>query len=147
MNPLAPEAGAATPNLRDGAPRTGGPTTLALSGLRLVRRPPAPLSVFLNLPKDAEPQLNGPYSVATLNFFNVDLAMGQPMTQGDGADHGSHDAAGRTELRYDVGAILAAQQARGLWDGGSITVTVTTIGAERAGEITDVTFESASLTP
>lgn len=44
-------------------------------------------------------------------------------------------------------AVLANQQARGLWDGGAITVTIATTGAPAAPDVTYVTFESAALTP
>ncbi len=146
---FAPEPGAAGVEPRAASPvaRDGGSATLVLEGVRLRRRPPAPLSVFVNLPKGTAPQLNDPYYVTTLNFFNFDLATGLPIAHGHGTGHADHAAPARADLRIEVGAILAAQEAKGLWDRGPITVTITTLGADSVGEATYVTFDGATLTP
>lgn len=122
------------------------PYTLILKGIKLLRRPPAPLSVFLNLPHGTAPDLKGPYYVGTLNFFNFDLATGRLMTPEEGEEHQNH-AATEAEARFDVTDVLKNQKAKGLWDGGAITVTITTIGADRPSDITYVTFDSVALEP
>ena len=120
----------------------GGAETLVLSGIKLLRRPPAPLQVFVNLPAGTAPQLNSPYYVGVLNLFNFDLGTGAPMAHG--ADH---TPAGGGEAKFDVGAILSAQRAKGLWDGNGITVTVTTLGADNAAAVTYLTIGSVALLP
>jgi tyrosinase len=144
---LAPES--------PGPLRTPGPrsaptsaTTLVLEGLKLLRRPPAPLSVFINLPKGATPELNGPYYVGTLNLFNFDLGTGGIMTHNPSGSHATHDAGTpKTDVRFNVADVLARQRAQGLWDGGAITVSVTTIGANAPADVTYVTFEGVTLSP
>ncbi len=138
---LAPEAG-----VTSNAVRPDNPTTLLLQGIKLVRRPPAPLSVFINLPKGTTPELNGPYYVGTLNLFNFDLGTGTFMAHTeDSSDHNM--AMPGAEARFDVTEVLQRQIAKGLWDGRAVTVTITTIGADQPGEIIYVTIESASLIP
>jgi tyrosinase len=116
--------------------------TLVLKGIKLLRRPRAPLSVFINLPKDTPPRLNNPYYVGTLNFFNFDLATGGVMDH----DDAGHAAAG-AEARFDVTNVLQQQRAKGQWDGGAISVTISTIGADAPSSVTYVTIESISLVP
>lgn len=118
---------------------------LVLKGVKLLRRPSAPLSVFINLPKTTPPRLNNPYYVGTLNFFNFDLATGGAMDH-DAPDHAGHVAAG-AEARFDVTDVLQRQRAKGLWDGGAISVTISTIGADAPSPVTYVTIESISLVP
>jgi tyrosinase len=137
---LAPETGAA-PNA---ARATTTPTTLILEGVKLIRRPPAPLSVFLNLPKGTTPELNGPYYVGTLNLFNFDLGTGGVMMHSD--DSAPMPMPG-AEVRFDIAELLAQQRARGLWDGGPVTVTITTIGADTPGTVTYVTVANVELVP
>jgi hypothetical protein len=42
---------------------------------------------------------------------------------------------------------LARQRAEGLWDGGAVTVAISTIGADVEGGATYLTVESAALIP
>ena len=121
--------------------------TLVLAGIKLLRRPRAPLSVFLNLPKGAAPRLNGPYYVGTLNLFNFDLGTGVPMAHAEDDAHAGHNMTG-AEARFDVTDLLQRQRANGQWDGGAVSVTVSTIGADAPGAgITYVTIDSVTLAP
>ncbi len=138
---LAPEPGTAA----NAAP-SNAPITLILGGLKLIRRPPAPLSVFLNLPKGTAPELNSPYYVGTLNLFNFDLGTGGLMTHPDDGAHDNMPMPG-AEARFDVTDALQQQRAKGLWDGGPVTVTITTIGADTPGNVTYITVASVSLVP
>lgn len=142
---LAPAAGAAPagPALESTATAS---QTLLLKGIKLLRRPNAPLSVFINLPKSTPPRLNNPYYVGTLNFFNFDSATGGAMDH-DGPDHPAGHAAAGAEAKFDVTDILQRQRAKGLWDGGAISVTISTIGADAPSPVTYVTIESISLVP
>jgi tyrosinase len=124
------------------APAAAAAQTLVLKGIKLLRHPPAPLSVFINLPTGTPPRLNNPYYVGTLNFFNFDLGTGDVMNH-DGGDHGGAGA----EARFSVGDVLQRQRANGLWDGGPITVTVSTIGADAPSPVTYVTIEGIALIP
>jgi tyrosinase len=145
----APRATTAAPggSLRD-TNTTAAPTTLVLEGIKLLRRPPAPLGVFLNLPPGTAPELNSPFYVGSLSLFKFDLGTGRLMAHGDDPDHPDHAANAKApDLRFDVSQVLERQRARGLWEGGAITVTVTTIGATSGGDTTYVSFESAVLTP
>ena len=139
---LAPEGEALAPNAV-GAPAS---TTLVLEGIKLLRRPPAPLSVFLNLPKGTAPELNSPYYVGTLSLFNFDLGTGGLMVHPDEEGHAGHPAPA-AEARFDVRQVLALQREKKLWDGGPVTVTITTIGAAAPGNFTYVSFEQARLVP
>jgi len=127
------------------APHRDRPHTLVLSGLKLLRRPPAPLGVFINLPTGTPPRLNNPYYVGTLNLFNFDLGTGVPMTHTEKMNH-DHDVPGAT-VRFDVTEILLQQRTKGQWDGGAVTITISTFGADTPGDITYVTIESATITP
>jgi hypothetical protein len=49
--------------------------------------------------------------------------------------------------RFDVTGVLARQRAEGLWDGGAVTVAISTIGADVEGGATYLTVESAALIP
>jgi tyrosinase len=140
---LTPEGPTASANAV-GADKSS--TTLVLEGIKLLRRPPAPLSVFLNLPKGAAPELGSPFYVGTLNLFNFDLGSGGLMVHPGETAHADHPAPA-AEARFDVGEVLRRQRAAGLWDGGAVSVTVTTIGADRPGTATYVTFERATLLP
>jgi tyrosinase len=143
LTPQAPSgAAAAAP-----AAPTGNPTTLVLEGLKLVRRPPAPLSVFLNLPQGTRPELNGPYYVGTLNLFNFDLGTGGFMAHSEDAAHPDHGPAETGEARFEVASVLARQRAQGVWDGGAITITISTLGVDTQGNATYVTFTGAELIP
>jgi tyrosinase len=147
--PAAPQAAPAPGAAPQAAPpAVGAPRaqTLVLKGIKLLRRPRAPLSVFINLPKGTPPRLNDPYYVGTLNFFNFDLATGGVMNHDDDDAHAAHAAAG-AEARFDVSDVLLRQRAKGLWDGGAVTVTVSTIGADSPAPVTYVTIESIALVP
>jgi tyrosinase len=145
---LAPVAGAATaakPEATLAAPANTS-QTLVLKGIKLLRRPRAPLSIFINLPKGTAPQLNGPYYVGTLNLFNFDLGTGVVMNHTDDDAHADHDAPG-PEARFDVTEILQRQRAKGQWDGGAVSITVSTIGADAPTDITYITIESVAIVP
>ncbi len=137
---LAPEAAIAA-----SAEEKPTPSTLVLDGIHMDRRPPAPLSVFVNLPKDTAPDMTGPYWVGTLGFFRFDAATGVPMKHAADDPHAAH--AEKPSARFDVREILDHQRARGLWDGGPITVTITTLGADKPGDAVYVTFDGAALLP
>ena len=149
LSPAARPEGTAPQAALPATGAAGPPQTLVLSGIKLLRRPPAPLSVFINLPEGTPPRLSSPYYVGTLNLFNFDLGTRAPMNHdaGDmGADHTPGMSAGGT-ARFDVTGILARQRAEGLWDGGAVTVTISTIGADVKGGATYLTIESAALIP
>jgi|GEM_PF-1147891 len=120
-----------------------GEHTLVLSGVKLITRPPAPLHVFLNLPEGAPATLDNPYYVGTLNFFNWDTGTGGPM-MGMAEGHAMPETGSFT---FDVGSVLARQKTQGLWDGGAVTVTVTTLGADRSSGRTYVTIGQVQLLP
>ena len=61
-------------------------------------------------------------------------------------EHDNHAVSGAT-VRFDVTEILRQQLAKGLWDGGEVTITISTIGADTPANVTYVTFESAAITP
>jgi tyrosinase len=128
------------------APNQNASHILVLRGIKLLRRPPAPLAVFINLPKSTPPRLNNPYYVGTLNLFNFDLGTGEPMTHREGGMNADHGASGAT-AQFDVTEVLARQRATGLWDGGDITLTISTIGADTPGTTTYVTIQGATLLP
>ena len=145
---LAPLAGAARPAAAptlDASP-SSKPQTLVIKGIRLLRRPRAPLSVFINLPKGTAPRLNGPYYVGTLNLFHFDLGTGVPMSHAADDAHAGHDTTA-AEARFDITEVLQRQRANGQWDGGPVTVTISTIGAELPGAVTYVTIESVAIVP
>jgi tyrosinase len=127
------------------APQAAAPgaQTLVLDNVRLVARPPAPLHVFLNLPEGAPATLDSPYYVGTLNFFKWSTKTGKPML--DTAE--GHTMAGTGQFRFTVGPVLARQKARNLWNGGPLTVTVTTFGADRSSGRTYVTIGEVKLVP
>jgi tyrosinase len=142
FTPAATPQGAAPEAMRaDQSP----PRTLVLNGVKLLRRPRTPLSVFVNLPKGATPGLNSVYYVGTLNFFNFDLDTGAPMDHGATAGHADHSA--KPQFRFDVGKVLQQQRDRGMWDGGAISVTITSLGAATPSDNVYVTFDSATLEP
>jgi tyrosinase len=148
---LAPTpAPAPTPSLGPPAATQGAApprTTLVLKDVKLISRPPAPLHVFLNLPEGTAPALNGPYDVGTLNFFNWDTRTGGPMMAMPGPGGSSHAMQGSGEFRFDVGDLLARQKADNLWDGGAITVTVATLGADKSRGRTYVSIGEVQLLP
>ena len=120
--------------------------TLILQGIKLLRRPPAPLAIFINMPKGTPPRLHNAYYVGTLNLFNFDIGTGDLASHGGGNIQPDHAMSGAT-ARFDVGNILAQQRAKGLWDGRTITVTISTIGADAPGEAAYLTIESATIIP
>jgi tyrosinase len=140
---LAPAATPAAPRAAAPTAAPAGAQTLVLSDVKLVARPPAPLHVFLNLPEGAPATLDSPYHVGMLNFFNWDTGTGGPMM---GTAEG-HTMQGGGEFSFDVGGVLAQQKAQGLWDGGAVSVTVTTLGADRSSGRTYVTIGHIDLTP
>jgi tyrosinase len=143
LTPGSNAAGAA-PEASLNAAGTGEANILTLHGVRLLRRPPAPLSVFINLPKGTPPRLNDPYYVGTLNFFNFDSATGQVMTHREHEGHEGHEPA-LPNLRFDVTQVLQRQLAKGFWDGRQVSVTISTIGADSSAPITYVEIGSVSL--
>jgi tyrosinase len=122
------------------------PTTLVLKDVKLLARPPAPLHVFLNLPEGTAPDLTSPFHVGMLNFFNWDTGTGGPMQHGPSGDT-SHAAPSAGEFRFAVGEILARQKAMNVWNGGPITVTITTLGADRSRGRTYVKIPQVLLEP
>lgn len=136
-NRLAPTPGA-----------TAQPATLVLKDVKLLLRPPAPLHVFVNLPEGVAPELTSPYHVGVLDFFNWDTRTGGPMKHiaGPGGAAG-HEMPGAGEFRFAVGDVLARQRAASLWNGGPITVTVTTLGADRSRGRTYVSIGQIQLLP
>jgi tyrosinase len=138
----------AAPRAEASGPPAG--STLVLSGIKLRRRPPAPLSVFINMPAGTPPRLHNPYYVGTLNLFNFDLGAGSPMSHGgdeEMPDMPEHQMPGGV-ARFDVGAVLRRQLADGLWNDGPITVTISTSGADAgSAPATYVTIDSIKLTP
>jgi tyrosinase len=124
------------------------PATLVLNDVTLLRRPPAPLHVFLNLPDGATPDLTSPYHVGILNFFNWDLGTGGPMHEMIGPNgQATHMMTSSGEFRFSVGNVLARQKAANLWNEGPITVTITTLGADRSQGNTYVTVGQVQLVP
>jgi tyrosinase len=119
-----------------------------LKDVKLLSRPPAPLHVFLNLPEGTAPALNSPFHVGVLNFFNWDTGTGGPMTETLGHKGEVGEAMpGTGEFRFSVGAVLARQKAENLWNGGPVTVTVITLGADRSQGRTYVTIGQVQLVP
>jgi tyrosinase len=139
---LAPAPGVAAPP----AAATKGPT-LVLRDVRLISRPPAPLHVFLNLPEGGAPSLNSPYHVGMLNFFNWDTGTGRPMADMPGPGGSRHAMAKTGEFRFEVGDQLAQQRASNLWNGGPVTVTISTLGADRSRGRTYVRIGQVDLVP
>ena len=136
---LAPQPGATAAAIAHSRP-----AILVLEGIKLLQRPPAPLSVFINLPKGTAPELNSPYYVGKLNLFKFNLGTGGLLMHHN-ATRGM--AMGRPDARFDVTDILLSQHATGLWDGGAVTITISTIGADSPGDATYLTVASATLTP
>jgi tyrosinase len=145
LAPAAAATAATAAPTTNNAP-VGAPQTLVLKGVRLLRRPRAPLSVFVNLPKGTAPRLNDPYYIGTLNLFNFDLGTGVAMDHTDDGMNADHKMPG-SDLRFDVTDVLQRQRARGQWDGGAITVTISTIGADSPGAVTYVTIDGITLVP
>ena len=106
------ESGGATVRLalEGSPPQESAHATLFLHGFRLLHRPPAPLSVFVNLPGGTAPALNSPFFLDTLNLFNFDLGTGSFMAHSEDAVHADHGAMNMgADLEFDVSAVLAAQ--------------------------------------
>jgi tyrosinase len=121
---------------------------LILKDVQLLSRPPAPLHVFLNLPEGTAPALNSPYHVGVLNFFNWDTSTGGPMTEMLGRKGEVEDVMPSTgEFRFSVGEVLAREKEQNLWNGGPVTVTVTTLGADRSRGRTYVKIGQVQLLP
>jgi tyrosinase len=140
------EPAAKAESINPGAAASPASHTLTLKGIKLLRRPPAPLAVFINLPSGTPPRLHNPYYVGTLNLFNFDLSSGGIMDHSDDDMHANHAATGAT-AQFDVTDVLTQQRAKGLWTGGAVTITISTIGADTPGTITYITIDSASITP
>lgn len=122
-------------------------TTLVLKEVKLISRPPAPLHVFLNLPEGTAPTLDSSHYVGTLNFFNWDTKTGGPMLDMPGHGGSGHAMPGTGEFRFAVGDLLARQKADNLWTGGPVSVTITTLGADRSRGRTYVTIGQVQLLP
>ena len=103
-------------------------TTLVLSGVKLVNRPSAVLHVFINLPASTQPDITGPYHIGAISLFKL-AAQGEEPVKG----HGVHGVGGR-EYSFDVGDVLARQLHAGLWTGGSVTVTISAVGAKEPAD-------------
>ncbi|HYS48371.1 MAG TPA: tyrosinase family protein [Xanthobacteraceae bacterium] len=132
------------PSARATGPRAAQErATLVLSKVKLISRPPAPLHVFLNLPEGTAPALDSPYHVGVLSFFMWDKSEGGPMIDLEGG----HSMSGADEFTFAVGEILARQKAENLWSGGAVTVTVTTLGADKSSGRTYVTIGEIELLP
>ena len=123
------------------------PPTLILKGVKLLARPPAPLHVFLNLPEGAAPTLDSPYHVGVLNFFNWDTGTGGPMSEMLHGGEVRHATPATGEFRFSVAAVLARQKTENLWSGGAVTVTISTLGADRSAGQTYVTIGQVQLVP
>ncbi|MBV8901074.1 MAG: tyrosinase family protein [Verrucomicrobia bacterium] len=122
--------------------------TLILRNVKLLSRPPAPLHVFLNLPEGTAPELLSPFHIGILNFFNWDTGTGGPMQEQVGpAGQVTHETPSAGEFRFSVGDVLARQRAEGLWNGGPITVTISTLGSDRSRDRTYVTIGQVELVP
>lgn len=121
------------------------PTTLVLMNVKLLKRPPAPLHVFLNLPAGTAPDLTSPYHVGVLGLFKFDTETGGRMVD-TGAAQG-HAMAGSSEVHYDVKAVIERLKTDGLWKDGPVTVTITTLGADSSTGNTYATVGGVSLRP
>jgi tyrosinase len=124
--------------VRPGPAPVARATTLVLSGIKLISSPPAPLHVFLNLPEGVAPDLTGPYYVGVINLFKFAIGEGS---------HAEHGPASRGEITFYVADVLARQRALGTWNGGPISVTVTTLGAEGPPDKSFVTIGKVELRP
>jgi tyrosinase len=124
---------------------TAAPTTLLLQDVRLVKRPPAPLAVFLNQPAGSAPELNSPYYVGMMNFFKWETGSTGPMPDMLGASHTAAPAGG--QFRFAVADTIARQKAAGVWKDGPVTVTVSSLGADRSSGETYVTIGKVTLLP
>jgi tyrosinase len=58
-----------------------------------------------------------------------------------------HETPSAGEFRFSVGDALARQRAEGLWNGGPITVTISTLGSDRSRGRTYVTIGQVELVP
>ena len=54
---------------------------------------------------------------------------------------------GTGEFRFAVGDLLARQKANNLWNGGPVTVTITTLGADKSRGRTYVRIGQVELLP
>lgn len=143
--PLAAQSNA----LRSTSPGGSNSYTLILRHIKLLRRPHAPLRVFVNLPEGTAPELNSAYYAGAINLFNFDLATGALLQH----DHGHADHAGHTMgptfpgARFDITEVLEGQLRQGLWQGGTITVSITTVGADHPDGTTYLEIGSIEITP
>jgi len=126
--------GAAPPPGAAAAPQVTAavPTTLVLKDVKLINRPPAPLHVFVNLPEGAAATLDSPYHVGTLNLFKWDTGSGGPVKDLPQTFGMGHTMPGTGDFTFRIGEVLERQKANNLWDGGDVSVTVTTLGADRS---------------
>lgn len=115
------------------------PTHLVLRGVELQQLPDTPLYVFINAPAAALPGVDGPYYVGHINTFN--LTMDSP----DDGGTGHHHHPGGHNFVFPITAVLAAQEEDGLWDGGDVTVTVTTESTATAGKQVLLTIAAIEL--
>ena len=107
------------------------PAVLSLQNVKVVKSPPAPLYVFVNLPKGAEPEVFGPYYVGSISPFVLSAHHGA----GGMAGH-DHAMELTNTLVYDVRELLRKQREAGSWNGGPVKVTVSTVGARgKAGDV------------
>lgn len=138
LTPSAPPA-AKDSKLTASVPAT--PSTVVLNDVTLVKRPPAPLHVFVNLPKGAAPDISGPHYAGTISLFKLEVGEGG----GSHAGHGGADT-GLPDIRIHVGKALEAQRKAGTWTGGPVTVTVATAGAPDTAGDTYLSVGSVELT-
>jgi tyrosinase len=76
------------------------------------------------------------------------LGTGGPMHEMIGPNgQATHMMTSSGEFRFSVGNILARQKAANLWNEGPVTVTITTLGADRSHGNTYVTVGQVQLVP
>jgi len=154
--PLASEAGvkvgAAGLNLKLGsAAKEGGVTALeegpapghlALTNVSLLKHPPAPLHVFVNLPAKGPTDLASPYYAGTINLFGLAM-MGEDAEASETGHHMRHDKT----IVFDIASILDQQRKQGLWKGGQITVSILMAGGKGAADDTYLNLGTVELRP
>lgn len=118
------------------------PKTLHLKNLRLRKRPPAPLYVFLNLPANTPAEVGGPYYLGPISHFK--LKSGGSGSHAGHSDHGGHGMESAS-FAYDVETILQQQRQKGLWSGGPVTVTIAPAGQVEASGTVYMSIGSVEL--
>ncbi|CBS88068.1 Putative polyphenol oxidase (tyrosinase) [Azospirillum lipoferum 4B] len=126
------------------------PETLVLKGLTVQKRPPAPLYVFVNLPAGTTAAVGGDYYAGPINLFKVGTvgAAGGNAAGAGGTGHAGHGAGHGMDTAsfvYDVSKLLETQRQKGIWSGGPVTVTITTIGQQPGAGTTYVNIGSVEL--